>query len=134
MVWWGRPGIVGDRTLSFGFPLLFGAPNQFICVEAKFIRCRNCRATALGPVFDYIPLCYFLKFGAKKCKGSGAPGRSKGRASRKGDSACHRHYSCDCLERVAGPCCLILQSTLADVHGAIFGASTRLGLYRCIPS
>src|ERR1700694_1793841 len=44
------PRIVGDRTLPLGFPLLFGSSNQFICVEAKCIRCGNCRATALGPV------------------------------------------------------------------------------------
>src|ERR1700730_12857582 len=31
---WLRTGIVGDRSLPFCFPLLFGAPNQFICVEA----------------------------------------------------------------------------------------------------
>jgi len=32
--WWARPGIVGGYAGSFGFSLLPGAPDQFICLEA----------------------------------------------------------------------------------------------------
>jgi hypothetical protein len=56
--WFGfGPGVAGDRTLPFGFPLLFAATNQFIWAEAQFTACGNYRGAALGPVFDYISFC-----------------------------------------------------------------------------
>ncbi len=39
MVWRFRLGDAGDRTRASGFPLLPGAPNQFIYLEVQPIRC-----------------------------------------------------------------------------------------------
>jgi hypothetical protein len=63
MVWRLRPGIVGDCTRRFGYPLLCGAPikfiySKFICSEEQFIFSRSCGASALDPVFDCSALCY----------------------------------------------------------------------------
>src|SRR5260370_16791524 len=58
MVWRLRPGIVGDCTRRFGYPLLCGAPIKFICSEEQFIFSRSCGASALDPVFDCSALCY----------------------------------------------------------------------------